>query len=98
MFTGLQKLYIGSQKLARLDGFNTAYQRAKSKFGIITSLPVAEGAVEQTDEQPLKFYLKSKRNREDYWEEIRDLIDKRPELRVTYDQEMGRIHPRHYRK
>ena len=78
--------------------FNDVYQEAKSRFGIITSLPFSIEDVEQNDATKLKFYLKSVRNREMYWDEIDELIDKDPDLLTLYHQEMGRIHARTYRK
>lgn len=78
--------------------FNDAYQEAKSRFGIITSLPFSIKKVEQSDAAKLRFYLKSKRNREMYWEEIEELINKDPILLTLYHQEMGKIHARIYGK
>jgi len=78
--------------------FNDAYQEAKSKFGIITSLPFSIKKVEQSDAAKLRFYLKSKHNREMYWEEIAELINKDPILLTLYHQEMGKIHARTYGK
>jgi len=78
--------------------FNDAYQEAKSRFGIITSLPFSIEKVEQSDADKLRFYLKSKRNREMYWEEIEELINKNPNFLTLYHQEMGKIHARTYGK
>lgn len=78
--------------------FNDAYQEAKSKFGIITSLPFAPKKVEQSDADKLRFYLRSERNRERYWEEINELINKDPSLLTLYHQEMGKVHARTYGK
>lgn len=78
--------------------FNDAYQKAKSRFGIITSLPFLPKKVEQSDADKLKFYLKSQYNREMYWEEIEELINKNPDLLTLYHQEMGKIHARTYGK
>ena len=78
--------------------FNDAYQEAKSRFGIITSLPFLTEKVEQNDAANLRFYLRSKRNRERYWEEIEELINKDPGLLTTYHQEMGKIYARKYGK
>ncbi|MGQ9625241.1 MAG: hypothetical protein ACUVXA_19265 [Candidatus Jordarchaeum sp.] len=71
--------------------FNHAYQEAKHRFGIITSLPFIEKEEKQSDADKLKFYLKSESNRERYWEEIDELI-KDPNLLTLYHQEMGKIH------
>ena len=78
--------------------FNDAYQEAKSRFGIIISLPFSIKKVEQSDAARLKYYLKSKRNREKYWEEIEELINKNPSLLTLYHQEMGKIYARTYGK
>lgn len=78
--------------------FNDAYQEAKSRFGIITSLPFSPKKVEQSDANKLRFYLRSERNREIYWEEIEKLINKNPDLLALYHQEMGKIHARTYGK
>jgi len=77
---------------------NDDYQEAKSKFGIITSLPFSAEKAEQTDSEKLKFYLRSKRNRDMYWQEIDELANKDPNLLILYHQEMGKIHTRIYRK
>ncbi|HAJ32209.1 MAG TPA: hypothetical protein DCK79_02380 [Candidatus Atribacteria bacterium] len=78
--------------------FNDAYQEAKSRFGIITSLPFSTEKVEQSDAAKLRFYLRSKRNREMYWEEIEELINKDPNFLTLYHQEMGKIYARTYGK
>lgn len=75
------------------SNFNDTYQKAKFRFGIIESLPFsAEG--EKSDEEKLTFYLKSERNRDQYWEEIWELIDKNPPLITVYHQEMGKAYAR----
>jgi len=78
--------------------FNDAYQKAKSRFGIITSLPFSPEKVEQSDTDKLRFYLRSERTREMYWEEIEELINRNPNLLTLYYQEMGKIHARTYGK
>lgn len=77
---------------------NDAYQEAKSRFGIITSLPFSTEKVEESDAARLKYYLRSKGNSERYWEEIEELINKDPGLLTFYHQEMGKIHARTYGK
>lgn len=77
---------------------NDTYQEAKARFGIITSLPFSAKEIEQTDADKLRFYLRSKRNREMYWEEIEQLISKDSALLTLYHQEMGKIHARTYGK
>jgi hypothetical protein len=78
-------------------GLNAEYQEAKSRYGIITSLPfTAED--ERSDEDMLRFYLRSQRNREQYQEQIETLTHRNRELLVLYHQEMGKIHARTYGK
>jgi len=45
-------------------------------------------------EEKLKFYLKNERNRQYYWDEIEELIEKSHDLAVSYHQEMGKINAR----
>jgi hypothetical protein len=77
---------------------NDAYQEAKSRFGIIISLPFSTEEVKESDANRLRFYLKSKRNRELYFEGIKRLVNKDPGLLELYHQEMGKIHARAYGK
>jgi len=79
-------------------GTKDSYQQAKAKYGIVTSLPFSVESKGQSDEDLLRFYLKSKQNRDQHWEDIWDVIGKKPALRLLYHQEMGKIHARHYRK
>jgi hypothetical protein len=78
--------------------FNDLYQEAKLRFGIITSLPFSEEKIAQSDYDKLRFYLRSERNRERYFEEILELIEKDEELLRLYHQEMGKIHSRTFGK
>jgi hypothetical protein len=71
-----------------------AYQEAKARFGIITTLPRAEK--EESDIVRLKAYLSSEATREKYWEEIEELITKDSSLLTVYHQEMGKVHARTY--
>jgi hypothetical protein len=73
--------------------FNEAYQEAKHRFGVITSLPFS-AKEEKNDIEKLKFYLKSESNREKYWEEIEKLINKNQNLLKIYYQEMGKMQAR----
>jgi len=74
------------------SGLNDAYQEAKSRFGIIASLPFSGEEKEDSDSNRLRFYVRSERNRETYWKKINELIDKDPSLLTLYHQEMGKIH------
>lgn len=75
-----------------------SYQQAKAKYGIVTSLPFSVESKKQTDEELLRFYLKSQQNRDRYWEDILILIGKKPALKLLYHQEMGKVHARNYKK
>lgn len=75
---------------------NDAYQEAKFRFGIIESLPFIEEE-KKNDEDKLRFYLKSERNRDMYWDEIMELI-KNPRLLKVYHQEIGKISSRRIKK
>lgn len=70
---------------------NEVYLKAKSKHGIITSLPYSEDEEEWTDEDRLRFYLRNKHNREKYESEINSLANKNPSLRSIYYKKMGKI-------
>ena len=77
---------------------NDSYEEAKSRHGIISSLPFSPKETEQPDADRLRSYLKSKRNREMYGEEIEELVSNDSSLLILYHQEMGRIHARGYKR
>ncbi|HUD44551.1 MAG TPA: hypothetical protein VMR41_03355 [Patescibacteria group bacterium] len=72
------------------------YQEAKSRSGIVTSLPESIETKKSNDEELLKFYLKSDKNHEYYTEEIVDLLDKHPSLTDVYYQELGKSDARKF--
>ena len=76
---------------------NDVYQKAKFRHGIIESIPFSEKG-EKSDEETLKFYLKSERNRDMYWEGIWELLYGDPVLEIVYHQEMGKIYARGLKK
>lgn len=80
------------------QNINDSYQKAKAKYGIITALPFTKDKEKQSEEELLKFYLKSKTNREYYAEEIWSLIDTNPALLTLYHLEMGKINSRYYKR
>lgn len=94
--------YIGAYNISFgggvRSGFKDSYNEAKATYGIITSLPFEPKANKQTDEDKLKFFLKSDRNRNYYWEDIQDLIHGNHSLTVIYHQEMGKSYARSYGK
>ncbi|MHC9544963.1 MAG: hypothetical protein AB9903_36070 [Vulcanimicrobiota bacterium] len=84
------------------QGLNDSYEQAKARYGIITRLPFSEQADIKTKEEKdvdlLRFYLKSKQNREIYRDKISDLIYKDSKLMIVYQQEMGRIDANYYKR
>jgi len=46
----------------------------------------------------LRFYMKNQKNRDQYWNEIWDLIEKKPALQLLFHQEMGTVNARTYKK
>lgn len=74
------------------------YQKAKSIFGIITSLEQPITKKEESEEELLKFYLKSKDNRREYNDEINKILRKNPLLLKLYYQELGKSNTREVRK
>ncbi|MGK7877940.1 MAG: hypothetical protein AB4426_32920 [Xenococcaceae cyanobacterium] len=91
----LYSLYFGG---GIRQSLNDAYNEAKARFGIITSLTFPEEELEQSDEELLKFYLKNANNRKKYWDEIQELIEKDSNLKILYHQELGKVHGRKYAK
>ncbi len=72
------------------EDIDADYQEAKHRFGIIESLPAPEEGRDKTDEEKLKFYMKSKKNRERYREEIQELSSKNDHLESVYYRELGK--------
>lgn len=77
-------------------GIEDDYRKARSLSGIITSLPHEE--VEPTDEERLKAYLKTLRDRDQNWDEIHELLHRNLGLLPVYHQEMGRLDSRSLKK
>lgn len=75
-----------------------AYEEAKAREGVITSLPFVPSDAPQPNADLLRFYLKNEANREEYSDRIWSLMDEDPSLRPIYHQEMGRFHARTYRR
>ncbi len=74
------------------------YLKAKSKFGLITSLPFSEDGKEWNKRDRLEFYLRNQHNREKYEKEIERLIDEDPSLLSVYHKKMGKIFARAEKK
>jgi len=73
---------------------NDSYQLAQAQSGIITCLPFETSEAEASDEEQFRFYLRTERNREMYWDEIVALRQKSRSLETLYHQEMGKVHAR----
>ena len=75
---------------------NESYQLAKAQSGVITTLPYAVPQAAPSEEEQLRFYLRTARNREMYAEEIVVLRQHSRALETLYQQEMGKVHARTY--
>jgi len=71
-----------------------AYEEAKHRFDIIETLPAPAEQADPSDAEQLRFYMKNKRNRQRYAEEIETLKDKRLELEQIYHEELGKAQAR----
>lgn len=70
-----------------------AYEEAKHRFGLIESLP-PDDEESKSDAEKLRFYMKNKRNRERYRDDIETLKEKSTELERIYHQELGKARAR----
>jgi hypothetical protein len=98
IYCGLMSTYnihIGSNMRR---GIQDEYQKAKSRFGIITSLdePVVEK--KGSDEELLRYYLKSVNRRMEHESEILKILEKNPALENVYFFEIGRSYAKEARK
>ena len=75
---------------------NDSYQQAKAHPGIMTTLPWAVPQATPSEEEQLRFYLRTVRNREMYEEEIVALRQHSRALETLYQQDMGKVHARTY--
>ena len=66
---------------------------AAAKYGVVTSFDKYEDKT-ASDEELLRFYMKTEYNREKYWEEIDKLSEKSLELEAVYYQGCGRYKSR----
>ena len=88
-------IYFGS---GMRENIVDSYNQAKARYGIVTSLPFSVNSKGLSDEDLLRFYMKNQKNRDLYWNEIWDLIGKKPELQLIFHQEMGKVNARTYKK
>lgn len=86
------KIYIGANMRR---GIQEEYQKAKSMFGIITSLdePVVEK--KESEEELLRYYLRSANRRMEYGAEIHEILEKNPSLKSVYSIEIGRSYAKY---
>ena len=75
-------------------GLMIDFELSKNKFGIISSLTKPIEEKKQSDEELLRIYLKSKQNREEFWEEINEILRKNPPLKNIYHNEIGKSYVR----
>ncbi len=69
------------------------YEEATHRFGLIDSLPAPDEPEKSAAEQ-LRFYMKNKRNRDRFADEIDRLREQGPELERIYHQELGKARAR----
>lgn len=86
----IQRIVFGSTLSTDIDD---AYEEAKHRFGIIESLPPPTED-EKSEAEQLRFYMKNKRNRERYQDDIQELRAKRPALERIYHEELGKARAR----
>jgi len=89
-------IYFGPGIRKRLKD---SYEEAKHNFDLITQLPIhTEKESKNDDIEKLKFYMKNKSNRDNYWNEIVALSLKSTELTNIFYQEMGKANTSHFSK
>jgi len=86
----VQQLVFGGSISTDIDD---TYEEAKHRFGLIESLPPPAEET-KSDAEQLRFYMKNKRNRDRYHEEIEQLKDKTDELARIYHEERGKSRAR----
>lgn len=69
------------------------YEEATHRFGLIESLPAPDER-DRSDAERLEFYMKNKRNRERFADEIEQLRKQNADLERIYHQEMGKARAR----
>lgn len=74
------------------------YQKAKSRFGLITSLNEPVGEKEGADEEVLRYYLRSVERRIEHEYEIQAILEKNPSLQSVYSVELGKSYAKGVRK
>lgn len=98
IYPSLFKPYMISFGGGYKKGLMIDFELSKNKFGIISSLTKPIEEKKQSDEDLLRFYLKSKQNREEFWEEINEILRKNPPLKNIYHNEIGKSYVREVKK
>ncbi|MFT4326152.1 MAG: hypothetical protein ACMXYK_01490 [Candidatus Woesearchaeota archaeon] len=80
------------------DSMNAEGEELILKKGIITSLDNENHQNKVSDEDLLRFYMKSESNQDRFFEKIDELKNKSKELKSIYNYEIGRINSRHIKK
>jgi len=88
-------LFFGS---GMKSSINDSFRQAKARYGIITSLPFSAQDAATSDIERFRGLLRSRESRDFHWQEIEELIRKKPELLPVYSEEMGRVQARKYRR
>jgi hypothetical protein len=94
IYDGLMTRYSLSFGPGMRRELNEAYDKARSAYGVITSLPASEEQAEPDRETLLRYYLKNERNRELYSDEIGRLVNENDRLLGVYHEEMGKAYAR----
>ncbi len=94
VYDGMLQSYNISFGSGMSSSLNDAYNEAKAKYGIVTTLPFDKKPVHTklNDEEQLLFFMKDKNNREFYEKDIAKLVAANPKLLSRYHQEWGKIH------
>lgn len=74
------------------------YDKAKALYGIIEQLPFKTPPKAERDAGLLRYYLKDEANRDFYYDEIYDLVEKNAALKAVYYEEIGKINSRLLKK
>ena len=80
------------------QGLKADFEKSKLKYGIISSLDLPIEEKKPSEEDTLRFYLKSKNNREEFWEEIEEILEKNSSLKNVYHNEIGKSYVREVKK
>lgn len=76
------------------QGLMQDFQLSKNKFGIISSLTRPIEEKKQSEEDMLRFYLKNRTNREEFSDEINEILRKNPLLKNIFHNEIGKSYVR----